>query len=204
MDSLGAGLLVILLLALAFLYLSMKVVAQGQAMVVFRMGQAKPEWVHGPGLHLVVPVIWRPVVVDMRERSIDVRDTASTADGASVATDLLVSWRILDAFRSVVNVASFATAVQGVATTTLRAIIGDMLLEDVVSKREQINELLRTKLDEVTDRWGGKITRFEIREITPQGDLANAADRQLSGGRTPEEILAEVVRRSPPTPGAGQ
>ena len=89
------------------------------------------------------------------------------------------------------NVADFAGALQGVATTTLRAVIGDILLDDVLSKRDQINEVLRTKLDEVTERWGGKVTTVEIREITPPRDVQDAMNRQLSAERTRRAVITE-------------
>ncbi len=87
--------------------------------------------------------------------------------------------------------AYFAGALQGVATTTLRAVIGDILLDEVLSKREQINEILRAKLDEVTERWGGKVTTVEIREITPPRDVQDAMNRQLSAERTRRAVITE-------------
>ena len=89
------------------------------------------------------------------------------------------------------NVANFPGALQGVATTTLRAVIGDILLDEVLSKREQINEVLRVKLDEVTERWGGKVTTVEIREITPPRDVQDAMNRQLSAERTRRAVITE-------------
>ena len=89
------------------------------------------------------------------------------------------------------NVANFPGARQGVATTTLRAVIGDILLDEVLSKREQINEVLRVKLDEVTERWGGKVTTVEIREITPPRDVQDAMNRQLSAERTRRAVITE-------------
>jgi regulator of protease activity HflC (stomatin/prohibitin superfamily) len=95
-------------------------------------------------------------------------------DNAPINVDFLIYWRISDPLKSVVNVVNFPGALQGVATTTLRAVIGDILLDEVLSKREQINEVLRVKLDEVTERWGGKVTTVEIREITPPRDVQDA------------------------------
>ena len=97
--------------------------------------------------------------------------------------------------KSIVNVAYFAGALQGVATTTLRAVIGDILLDEVLSSREQINEILRTKLDEVTERWGGKVTTVEIREITPPRDVQDAMNRQLSAERTRRAVITESEGR---------
>jgi regulator of protease activity HflC (stomatin/prohibitin superfamily) len=93
--------------------------------------------------------------------------------------------------KSVVNVGNFSGALQGVATTTLRAVIGDILLDEVLSRREQINEVLRVKLDEVTERWGGKVTTVEIREITPPRDVQEAMNRQLSAERTRRAVITE-------------
>ncbi len=79
----------------------------------------------------------------------------------------------------------------GVASTTLRAVIGDISLDEVLSKREQINEVLRVKLDEITERWGGKVTTVEIREITPPRDVQDAMNRQLSAERTRRAVITE-------------
>jgi regulator of protease activity HflC (stomatin/prohibitin superfamily) len=134
----------------------------------------------------------RPVKVDVREQFIEVpSQTTITRDNAPINVDFLIYWRIADPLKSVVNVAFFSGALQGVATTTLRAVIGDILLDEVLSRREQINEVLRVKLDEVTERWGGKVTTVEIREITPPRDVQDAMNRQLSAERTRRAVITE-------------
>ena len=90
-----------------------------------------------------------------------------------------------------VNVANFAGALQGVAATSLRSVIGDIPLDDVLSQRERINETLRLKLDEVTERWGGKVTTVEIREILPPPAVQEAMNRQLSAERTRRAVITE-------------
>jgi regulator of protease activity HflC (stomatin/prohibitin superfamily) len=92
---------------------------------------------------------------------------------------------------SLVNVANFAGALQGVAATSLRSVIGDIPLDDVLSQREKINETLRLKLDEVTERWGGKVTTVEIREILPPPAVQEAMNRQLSAERTRRAVITE-------------
>lgn len=87
---------------------------------------------------------------------------------------------------------NFDIAVQGIATTTLRAVIGDIPLDDVLTKREQINEVLRAKLDEVTQRWGVKVTTVEIREITPPHDIQEAMNRQMSAERNRRAAILEA------------
>ncbi len=187
-----AALAFVVVVVLVILYLSVRVVQQYERMVVFRLGKTNESMVRDPGLRFLIPIVDRPVKVDMREQFIEVpSQTTITKDNAPINVDFLIYWRIADALRSVVNVAYFAGALQGVATTSLRAVIGDILLDDVLSKREQINEVLRTKLDEVTERWGGKITTVEIREITPPRDVQDAMNRQLSAERTRRAVITE-------------
>ena len=183
---------ILLLIVLTILYLSVRVVQQYERMVVFRLGKTNEGMVRDPGLRFLVPIVDRPVKVDMREQFIEVpSQTTITKDNAPINVDFLIYWRIADALKSVVNVVNFPGALQGVATTTLRAVIGDILLDDVLSKREQINEVLRSKLDEVTERWGGKITTVEIREITPPRDVQDAMNRQLSAELTRRAVITE-------------
>jgi regulator of protease activity HflC (stomatin/prohibitin superfamily) len=182
----------LLVVVLVVIYLSVRVVQQYEKMVVFRLGRTSESLVRDPGLRFLIPIIDRPVKVDIREQFIEVpSQTTITKDNAPINVDFLIYWRIADPLKSVVNVANFAGALQGVATTTLRAVIGDILLDEVLSKREQINEVLRVKLDEVTERWGGKVTTVEIREITPPRDVQEAMNRQLSAERTRRAVITE-------------
>ena len=182
----------VLVVLLVIVYLSIRVVQQYEKMVVFRLGRTNESMVRDPGLRFLIPIIDRPVKVDVREQFIEVpSQTTITRDNAPINVDFLIYWRIADPLKSVVNVANFAGALQGVATTTLRAVIGDILLDEVLSKREQINEVLRVKLDEVTERWGGKVTTVEIREITPPRDVQDAMNRQLSAERTRRAVITE-------------
>jgi regulator of protease activity HflC (stomatin/prohibitin superfamily) len=177
---------------LVILYLSVRVVQQYEKMIVFRLGKTNEGLVRDPGLRFLVPVIDRPVKVDVRERFIEVpSQTTITKDNAPINVDFLIYWRIVDPLKSVVNVENFAGALQGVATTTLRAVIGDISLDEVLSKRDQINELLRVKLDEQTERWGGKVTTVEIREIIPPRDVQDAMNRQLTAERTRRAVVTE-------------
>src|SRR5437762_8988799 len=182
----------VVVVLLVIVYLSVRVVQQYEQMVVFRLGKTNEASVRGPGIQFLIPVADRPVTVDIRETFIEVpSQTTITRDNAPINVDFLIYWRISDPLKSVVNVANFAGALQGVATTTLRAVIGDILLDEVLSKREQINEVLRVKLDEVTERWGGKVTTVEIREITPPRDVQDAMNRQLSAERTRRAVITE-------------
>jgi regulator of protease activity HflC (stomatin/prohibitin superfamily) len=182
----------LLVVLLVIVWLSIRVVQQYEKMVVFRLGRTNESMVRDPGLRFLVPIIDRPVKVDVREQFIEVpSQTTITRDNAPINVDFLIYWRISDPLKSVVNVVNFPGALQGVATTTLRAVIGDILLDEVLSKREQINEVLRVKLDEVTERWGGKVTTVEIREITPPVAVQDAMNRQLSAERTRRAVITE-------------
>lgn len=176
--------LIILFLALLFpiFYLAIKIVREYQRLVVFRLGRCIGD--KGPGLVLLIPFIDRPVWVDLRELFLEVpKQTCITKDNAPIDIDFLIYWKVVDPVASVIQVGNFAGASQGIATTTLRAVIGDIMLDDVLAKREQINQVLRIKLDEVTGRWGVKVTTVEIREILPPKEVQNAMNRQLAAER---------------------
>jgi regulator of protease activity HflC (stomatin/prohibitin superfamily) len=184
--------LFIVLVALFLFFTAIKIVNQYERLLVFTLGRTSPNEVKGPGWVFVVPIVQRGVRVDLREQFIEVpSQTNITKDNAPISIDFLIYWRIADPYRSVVEVQNFNGALQNIATTTLRAVIGDILLDDVLSKREQINEVLRVKLDEVTARWGGKVTTVEIREITPPRDVQDAMNRQLSAERTRRAVITE-------------
>lgn len=193
MDSVAIGIVaVIIVFVLIFLYLSIRVVQQYQQLVIFRLGRTNEALVRGPGVNLIIPIVDRPVKVDLREQVREIpSQTAITKDNAPINIDFLIYFRIADALKATVNVANFEQALQGIATTTLRAVIGDIPLDDVLSKRDQINEVLRARLDEQTERWGGKITTVEIREIVPPRDVQEAMNRQLSAERTRRAVITE-------------
>jgi regulator of protease activity HflC (stomatin/prohibitin superfamily) len=182
----------LLVLLIVILYLAVRVVQQYEQMVVFRLGRTNEAMVRGPGLRFLVPIIDRPVKVDLRETLTEVpSQTTITRDNAPINVDFLVYWRIADALKSVLAPQRLDSMLLGIASTTLRAVIGDISLDEVLSKREQINEVLRVKLDEVTERWGGKVTTVEIREITPPRDVQDAMNRQLSAERTRRAVITE-------------
>jgi regulator of protease activity HflC (stomatin/prohibitin superfamily) len=187
-----AALILVIVVILVLVFLSIRVVNEYDRLVVFRLGRTGNDKVKGPGLVFLIPVVDRPVRVDLREQFIEVpSQTTITKDNAPINIDFLIYWRIVDPLKSIVNVAYFAGALQGIATTTLRAVIGDILLDDVLSKRDQINEVLRAKLDEQTERWGGKITTVEIREIIPPRDVQDAMNRMLSAERNRRAVITE-------------
>jgi regulator of protease activity HflC (stomatin/prohibitin superfamily) len=170
---------------------SIRVVREYQRVVVFRLGKCIGE--RGPGPVLLIPFVDRPVWVDLRELFIEVpHQTCITKDNVPLQIDFLVYRQVIDAVASVVAVTNFASASQGIAATTLRAVIGDISLDDVLARREQINEDLRSKLDEVTERWGVKVTAVEIREVVPPREVQEAMNRQMSAERTRRAAVTEA------------
>jgi regulator of protease activity HflC (stomatin/prohibitin superfamily) len=182
----------LVVVVLVIVYLSIRVVQQYEKMVVFRLGKTNESMVRDPGLRFLVPIVDKPVKVDLRETLTEVpSQTTITKDNAPINVDFLVYWRIVDPLRSVLAPKRLDSMLLGIASTTLRAVIGDISLDEVLSKREQINEVLRAKLDEQTERWGGKVTTVEIREITPPRDVQEAMNRQLSAERTRRAVITE-------------
>jgi len=120
------------------------------------------------------------------------QQTCITKDNAPISIDFLIYQKVVEAADSVLKVQNFRIAVQGVATTTLRAVIGDIPLDDVLAKRDQINEVLRVKLDEVTQRWGVKVTTVEIREIQPPKEVQDAMNRQMTAERVRRASVTEA------------
>jgi regulator of protease activity HflC (stomatin/prohibitin superfamily) len=190
--TLTATVIAIVILVLLVLWLAIRIVNRGDKLVIYRLGNTDDSLVKGPGLVLLIPFIDRPQKVNLREQYVEVpSQTAITKDNVTIPIDFLIYWRIIDPLKSVVNVQDFVGALAGVATTNLRAVVGDFLLDDVLSKRDQINEVLRSKLDEITENWGGKITRVEIREITPPRDILDSMNRMLSAERTRRAVITE-------------
>ncbi len=147
----------------------------------------------GPGWVWVIPFVHGTIRVDLREEVFDVEpQTCITKDNAPVTVDMLVFMRVVDPEMSVMKVQSYRLASRGMAITTLRAVVGDMPLDDVLAKREQINAIMQARMDEVTDRWGVKVNAVEIREILPPRDIQEAMSRQMSAERNRRAVVTEA------------
>ena len=190
-------LVIILLIVFGVLRGAIRAVKEYERLVIFFMGRFKT--VRGPGLVYVLPLVEQAFKIDMRERFFDIeKQTAITKDNASIGIDFLVYFRITDPELATTKVENVVAATTNIAITTLRAVIGDIVLDDVLSRREQINDVLRVKLDETTERWGVKITTVEIREIDPPRAIQESMNRQMSAerDRRAEVILAEGERQA--------
>ncbi len=180
----------VLVLALLIFSSAVRIVQEYERLVVFRLGRCVGP--RGPGLVLLIPFIEQGRKVDLREQVREIpHQTSITKDNAPIAIDFLWYYKVVDAVQTVLQVGNFEAAAQGMATTTLRSVIGGIPLDDVLSQREHINQMLRVKLDEVTERWGVKVTNVEIREIIPPREVQEAMNRQMTAERVRRALVTE-------------
>ena len=172
----------------------LNVTKQYQRLVVFTFGSYTG--MRGPGIRWLWPFINNgSSTVDLREVPVPIpRQTSITRDNAPIDIDFFVYMRVIEdrPQDTILNVSDFGAAAQALAMTTLRAVVGEMDLDDVLSKRERINSQLQVKLDEVTVNWGVKVTRVEIKEVEPPRDVQEAMNRQLSAERTRRAAVTEA------------
>lgn len=182
----------VLVIGFIFLANAIRIVPEYQRLVVFRLGRCVGT--KGPGIVLLIPVVDRAVKVDLREQIREVPHQISiTKDNAPISIDFLWYYKVLDPTMSVLQVGNFELSAAGIAATTLRAVIGGIPLDDVLSEREHINNMLRARLDEVTERWGVKVTNVEIREIVPPREVQDAMNRQMSAERIRRALVTESM-----------
>ena len=189
--TLGILIGVVLFVALVVLAMAVRIVREYQRIVLFRLGRNVGP--RGPGLIFINPVTDRTNWVDLREQFLEIpHQTAITKDNASISIDFIVFYKVVDPEMSVLRVQNFAKAALNVAATTLRSVVGDMGLDDVLSKREDMNAALRVRIDEVTERWGVKVTTVEVREVNPPPGVLDAMTRQMSAERTRRAAVTEA------------
>ena len=182
----------IVVIGFIFLANAIRIVPEYQRLVVFRLGRCVGA--RGPGIVLLIPIVDRGVKADLREQVREIpQQTSITMDNAPISIDFLWYFKVLDPAESVLQVGNFEAAAAGIAATTLRAVIGGIALDDVLSQREHINTMLRTRLDEVTGRWGVKVTNVEIREIVPPRDVQDAMNRQMTAERVRRALVTESL-----------
>ena len=173
-----------------------KIVRQYERLAVFTLGKfSETGGLKGPGLRILVWPIQTTTMIDLREEVIDIpRQTNITSDNAPLDIDFLVFLRPIEheAQKVVLEVIYYHQAVIGMATTILRAVVGEMTVDEVLSQRERINDELRVKLDEITGRWGIKVTQVEIKEIEPATDIQAAMNRQMAAERLRRAEVTEA------------
>jgi regulator of protease activity HflC (stomatin/prohibitin superfamily) len=189
-SVLVCGGIIVAVALVVVIFSAIRIVPEYQRLVVFRLGRVLGQ--KGPGIVFLIPIVDSPRTVDLREQVREIpHQTSITKDNAPISIDFLWYYKVIDPVATVVAVGNFEISAQGMATTTLRSVIGGIALDDVLSQREHINQTLRAKLDEVTERWGVKVTNVEIREIIPPRDVQEAMNKQMSAERVRRAVVTE-------------
>ncbi len=182
----------VVVIGIALIASAIRIIPEYQRLVVFRLGRCVGE--KGPGIIFLIPIVDRAARVDLREQVREIpHQTVITKDNAGISVDFLWYYKVLDPTESVLAVGNFEAAAQGIATTTLRAVVGGISLDQVLSDREHINAMLRSRLDEVTERWGVKVTNVEIREIIPPREIQESMNRQMTAERIRRAVVTESL-----------
>ena len=146
-----------------------------------------------PGIRFVPPFVSRTYTFDMRTQTLDVpRQEAITRDNSPVRADAVVYIRVMDAKKAFLEVTNYKIAVMNLAQTTLRAVLGDMELDQTLSKRGVINTRIREELDKPTDAWGIRVESVEVREVSPSAEVQNAMEQQTSAERRRRAMILEA------------
>jgi len=185
--------LIIALIVVVFIATqSVKIVREYERVVIFRMGRLIG--VKGPGLFLIIPIMDQVVKMDLRVVTIDVpRQTIITRDNVSVDVDAVVYYRITDPARAVTRVENYRVATSMLSQTTLRDVLGETELDDLLAKREHLNKRLQEILDSATDPWGIKVTAVTLRDVNLPETMMRAIAKQAEAERERRSriILAE-------------
>jgi regulator of protease activity HflC (stomatin/prohibitin superfamily) len=146
-----------------------------------------------PGISFVPPFVSQTYTFDMRTQTLDVpRQEAITRDNSPVTADAVVYIKVMDAKKAFLEVDDYKKAVSNLAQTTLRAVLGDMELDDTLNKRQEINAKIRKELDEPTDEWGIRVESVEVREVNPSKDVQQAMEQQTSAERKRRAMILEA------------
>jgi len=174
--------IIIVIFFLMLLSSSIKIMAEYQRIVIFRLGRLLG--IKGPGLVFVVPIIDRVIKLDLRTRVIDVpKQRVITKDNVTVDVDAVVYYRITDPEKAIVEVQRYEVATSLLAQTTLRDILGTQSLDELLSKREELNKSLQTIIDQGTDPWGIKVSAVTIRDVALPDEMMRAIAKQAEAER---------------------
>jgi len=176
----GIGLALVVLAAL--LAAAIKVLPEYERGVILRLGRIQP--LRGPGLILIIPVIDRLIRVNLRTQTYDIPpQDIITEDNVTVHVNAVVYFNVVDAVRSVLSIDDYRFGTQQVAQTTLRGVLGQTPLDDLLSKRDEINQHLQQVIDQVTDPWGVKVTIVEVKDVILPESMRRAMARQAEAER---------------------
>jgi regulator of protease activity HflC (stomatin/prohibitin superfamily) len=182
LETLIYILIVIVVFLLMILASAIKIMAEYQRIVIFRLGRLLG--IKGPGLVFIIPIIDRIIKLDLRTRVIDVpKQRVITEDNVTVDVDAVVYFRITDPQKAVVEVQRYDVATSLLAQTTLRDVLGQESLDHLLSKRDELNKSLQTLIDQGTDPWGIKVTAVTIRDVALPEEMLRAIAKQAEAER---------------------
>ena len=184
-------LLVLLVIILIIAFMSIKIVKQSEVYIIERLGKFYK--VADAGLTIIVPFLDHVrSVVSLKQQTMDVPPQGViTKDNVTITIDTVVFYQITDPAKAVYEIQSLKKGIEYLAITTIRDIIGKMDLDETFSSRDGINNQLRVVLDEATDRWGCKIDRVEIKDITPPADIRDAMEKEMNAERNKRAMILE-------------
>src|SRR6056297_2178800 len=182
---------VLLLLAVVMVYQMVEIVNAYEKRALTVFGEYRK--LLDPGINIVPPFVSKTYTFDMRTQTLDVpRQEAITRDNSPVTADAVVYIKVMDAKKAFLEVDNYKRAVSNLAQTTLRAVLGDMELDDTLNKRQEINAKIRRELDEPTDEWGIRVESVEVREVNPSKDVQQAMEEQTSAERRRRAMILEA------------
>jgi regulator of protease activity HflC (stomatin/prohibitin superfamily) len=174
--------LIALVIVIIILSQAIKIVREYERVVIFRLGRISGA--KGPGLFFIIPIVDRTVRMDLRVFTLDVkRQVVITRDNVSVEVDAVIYYRVVDPINAVIQVSDYNLATSLLAQTTLRDVLGQIELDDLLSKREELNKRLQEILDRYTDPWGIKVTAVTLRDVALPDNLRRAIAKQAESER---------------------
>lgn len=182
MADFSVSSLIALVIAFVILAQAIKIVREYERVVIFRLGRFSG--VKGPGIFFIIPVIDRVILLDLRVFTIDVaKQVVITKDNVSVEVDAVIYYRVVDPSRAVIQVENYKLATSLLAQTTLRDVLGQIELDDLLSKRDELNKKLQEILDRHTDPWGIKVTAVTLRDVALPESMRRAIAKQAESER---------------------
>jgi len=174
--------LIALLVAFIILSQAIKIVREYERVVIFRLGRFSG--VKGPGIFFIIPIIDRVMQIDLRVFTIDVaKQVVITKDNVSVEVDAVIYYRVVDPSRAIIQVENYKQATSLLSQTTLRDVLGQIELDDLLSKRDELNKRLQEILDRHTDPWGIKVTAVTLRDVALPESMRRAIAKQAESER---------------------
>ena len=188
---------IVLLFVLIILASAIKIVKEYERAVIFRLGRVVGA--RGPGLFFIIPIFEKAVIVDLRTRVLDVPvQETITKDNVPVRVNAVVYFRVIDPVKAVTQVSNYIMATSQIAQTTLRSVIGQAHLDELLSEREKLNLQLQKIIDEATDPWGIKVSTVEIKDVELPSGMQRAMARQAEAERERRAriLLAEAEKQA--------